>query len=460
MPLLLAAWLLVPRAAIGAQVAPTDSAAIAGTGRVVGTVFDSLAMRPLAGANVWTPDGRHSALTDTAGRFVLDSVEAGPRVVMAGHPAADSIGIYSLGGNVRVEPGADAVVTLALPSYESIAGAMCRTAGDDMRRGATIFGVVRDAVTGRALPAATVTLSWLWLQDAEGRQVDNPGDVRFAETQVATDGAGAYYVCGIPGDQDVLVRAEAADSATSGVLSIVVPERRLLRRDLLVLAPGVEANGVVIATVRADGKPLGDARVAVDDGRPVTSGRDGRVVMPTLRAGTRMVTASAIGYPPARSEVDIVAGDTARVVLSLGRASNLLDTLVVRRSRVWSEVERRRMTGLGYSVMGPELTRMPGIRSVFDMIPSVATGGRGTIDYMILLPKPFQRIGDISRGLCVANVFLDGRYVPDMAEVTSYRPDELFAVEVFARVSMVPAQYKRFADSDEDCGVVLVWTRR
>lgn len=59
----------------------------------------------------------------------------------------------------------------------------------------------------------------------------------------------------------------------------------------------------------------------------------------------------------------------------------------------------------------------------------------------------------------MAQVYLDGR-LTGVGHITSCRPNELLAVEVFPRVGMVPIQYERFASNGEDCGVVLVWSRR
>lgn len=452
--LLMVAGLFLPCGALGAQ-------ATGGTGTVVGVVFDSLMMRPLPGASVWTADGLHSAQSDTAGRFTLDSVAPGQQLVLAGHPAADSVGIYTLSATLQVEAGMTATVTLAVPSYASIAASMCPTTTVTNGNGGILFGMVRDAATGGPLAGAVATLTWLSLNDAGARSVAGPAEVLSARMEVTTDDAGAYYACGIPVARDILVQAVAgtADSAASGVVSVALPERGILNRDLLVAEASAEGHEVVVVTVRAGERPLAGARVAVPGGEPVVTSASGRAVLRSVQAGTRMVTAAAIGYPPAQSPVDVVAGDTARVVLTVSRAASLLDTLIVRRSRALNEVEQRRRMGIGYRMMGEELAKRHTLRLVFNEFPSVFTAGSSFIDFKIMMPAPFPHVFDTEGKYCAAQVFLDGR-LTDVVEVTSYRPDELLAVEVFPRVSMVPIQYKRFADYNEDCGVVLVWTRR
>lgn len=452
--LLMVVGLVLPCGALSAQ-------ATGGTGTVVGVVFDSLMMRPLPGASVWTADGLRSALSDSAGRFTLDSVAPGPQLVLAGHPMADSVGVYTLSATVQVEAGMTATVTLAVPSYAAIAASMCPTTTVTNGNGGILFGVVRDAATGGPLAGAVATLTWLSLNDAGARSVAGPAEVLSARMDVTTDDAGAYYACGIPVARDILVQAVAgaADSAASGVVSIALPERGILNRDLLVAEASAEGQEVVVVTVRTGERPLAGARVAVPGGEPVVTSAAGQAVLRSVQAGTRMVTAAAIGYAPTQSPVDVVAGDTARIVLNVSRASTLLDTLIVRRSRALNEVEQRRRTGIGYRMMGEELARRGTLRSVFEEFPSVSTDGRGSMDFVILMPNPFPHVGDTQNKLCGAQVFLDGR-LTGMDEIVSYKPNEFLAVEVFPRVSMVPVQYKRFADNGEDCGVVLFWTRR
>ena len=66
--------------------------------RVQGVVFDSIANRPLAGAMVQLvelPPGHnaHTVITDSLGRFQMDSVRPGSYVAGFLHPLLDSIGI-------------------------------------------------------------------------------------------------------------------------------------------------------------------------------------------------------------------------------------------------------------------------------------------------------------------------------------------------------------------------------
>src|SRR5436305_1062546 len=88
---------------IAAQHTPppfSDRPLVADTTTVHGTVFDSLAMSPLAGASVQmapadssTAPSHYVATSDSAGRFVIPGVPAGRYVIGFYHAALDTLGI-------------------------------------------------------------------------------------------------------------------------------------------------------------------------------------------------------------------------------------------------------------------------------------------------------------------------------------------------------------------------------
>ena len=108
-------WMLLPVAILLAAppperaqqppASPTDSAAV---GSILGEVYDSLARAALEGANVRVQGSALSAVTDRRGRFRLDSVPAGRRVLVLDHPGLDSAGVGDVPRVVNVVPGATA----------------------------------------------------------------------------------------------------------------------------------------------------------------------------------------------------------------------------------------------------------------------------------------------------------------------------------------------------------------
>ena len=83
---------LVVAVAIGASTAGAQ----AGGHTLRGIVSDSVTGSQLAGAFVVIEGTTRGVLTDSAGRFVFDSLAAGSHIVVAQHAALDSIGLSGL----------------------------------------------------------------------------------------------------------------------------------------------------------------------------------------------------------------------------------------------------------------------------------------------------------------------------------------------------------------------------
>ena len=90
-------------------------------GRIMGTVFDSTSMRPLAGAMVQVvrlddpATARHTS-TDAQGAFHVDSLPPANYAVATFHPRLDSLGVWQLSRGVDLREGQRARVRLDVPS--------------------------------------------------------------------------------------------------------------------------------------------------------------------------------------------------------------------------------------------------------------------------------------------------------------------------------------------------------
>src|SRR5262249_59354378 len=86
--------------------------------RLVGTVYDSVTGRRLAGA--WVTVGSSiTTQTDSAGRFRVDSVPVGRVRIAVQHGAIDSLGLNSLVSEVPTPAGMGIAVSLSTPSRET-----------------------------------------------------------------------------------------------------------------------------------------------------------------------------------------------------------------------------------------------------------------------------------------------------------------------------------------------------
>jgi len=121
--------LLIVSSIAGAQ--QTGEAAVTGRAGLSGVVFDSVAGRPLVGATVQVTGAagavigrRASAVTDTAGRYVVSELPPGRYVAGFFHDALDTLGLVGQPRAVDVGDG-EAILDLGTPSPRTIIGTIC-----------------------------------------------------------------------------------------------------------------------------------------------------------------------------------------------------------------------------------------------------------------------------------------------------------------------------------------------
>jgi hypothetical protein len=446
-----------PRA--GAQVAPSSTNS--GFGTIRGTVYDSLLGVPLAGAHVALIKGTPSTETNRHGRYILDSVPAGPQVITFWHPALDSVGLSSFAFPVTVQAGHVSTLPLGVPSHSTYWRAACggpRSAGADS---GLVYGTIHDAETGQRLAGARAAVSWLAVRwDSGGRwRPDRVG------IEVRADLLGNYYVCGAPVEYLVTVQA-MADPFSSGVVDVLVNTRGIVRRDLSVSrevsaaepdsAPRRRSRGLatVIGTVRGERGGVLPGAIATLDDVADTARVDGvgRFVLRDLPSGSRMLMVRQVGYFAWRSQVDLRNRDTTRVDVALEEAT-VLDTIRVtaapQMSAVMEEINLRRLAGFGYVFGMSEIRQRFFMSSIFQGIPSVWV--EGPPDRFTLRARA---VYSIRGGYCRMKVYIDG-YLADEQQLAELLPQRVAVVEVYPRPS---AFLGRYEDPLSPCGVVLVWT--
>ncbi len=445
---------------------------------LVGTVFDSVGMRPLAGAVVRIvraddPSIGRTTHSDSVGRFAYDTVSAGVWLASFGHPVLDSLRLEP--GVVRVdisEPGT-VQVPLSLPSSRTLVAASCgRGTSADF---GVLVGTVQDAETDESLAGATIELRWPEWVLAKKRLLT---DVRKAAA--VTDSLGHYVMCGVPTGSTLLgVSWRGADS--TGLVELVIPADGYavydfaLGRALPLAARAVAASDSVAAdpiprgraTVRGrvtstDGRALPSAIVRVlGTGTPVRTNAAGEFAIVDAGSGTRSIEARAIGFQPHRVPVLLRASAPAQVTLILAVQSVLLDTVRVVAGRELSPevlgIERRWRTGLGRHLNAAM------VRDRASSFVTDALRGMAGVSVRQQLSGYGQQV--LMRGFagadCVAQVFIDGMRT-SMGGSGGFTIDEFVsldnvaAVEVYARANLVPPDYMTMAGG---CGVVAIWTK-
>jgi hypothetical protein len=474
--------------AVGAsfQIAAPVAAQDAARTSIAGSVYDSVAMRPLAGAVVQLAEvpsnGRvgalRSARTDTTGQYRFGEVTPGTYLLGFQHVAIDSLGLQSPIHRVDVRTAREVRVALATPSAASVVTTVCgkRSPADSM---GVLIGTVRDARTDATLPGAYVSMRWgeVWLSRG-GLRRDTPILDLFSSAE------GWFRAC-VPGSTPILTRATHGNDV-SGDIELSVPANAFRRRDVYVgradaavlTADSVRragapdagerivtsGTGAVRGLVRGpNGQPLSNVRVALLSGATETrSDGGGQFSLPALPHGTHTLEARAIGYLPAQEIVDIVAFRDATAEFQLiDLRAFLLDTVNVRAVRQLEAAarqgfERRRRAGSGYFLDESQIDTMRAFsfRDLVRSIPGVRFVRGNRIDDSWHEHVEFTFGGRAQP--CLPAIYLDGSLLlegrTDLDAIIG--PHTVRRIEVYHRGVALPAEFA----SNRRCGVLAIWT--
>lgn len=192
---------------------------------VHGYVDDSIAERPLPGANVQltgmdqdNADKRFTVQSDSFGRFTISDVPTGRYLVGFFNPALDTMGIEPHGRAVDVERK-DQTIALGTPSIHSIIAAVC---GENAAPGfGLLLGHIRDADIDTGLAHVSVIVSWTGPHE-ENAVITNVR--RFVSVESKTDGM--FAACELPPDKMLSIRA-IRGAGSSAYDQLTVPKNGL-----------------------------------------------------------------------------------------------------------------------------------------------------------------------------------------------------------------------------------------
>jgi hypothetical protein len=453
-----------------------------------GVVFDSVAGRPLVGATVQITGaaggvvGRTaSAVTDTAGRYVVSDLPSGRYVAGFFHDALDTLGLVGEPRAITVGDTA-AILNLATPSPRTIIGTICGASSVTDSAG-LLIGHVNRSGTSTPIAGATVTVEW-------GETLIEKGSVRQRNmaADAITQGPGWFAMCDVPGEVELTVSAWAGPDST-GFVNVEVPRtgvrhvtfhiggaRRVpsvavdtlspVDTALKVLVPEMVWRGGARLTgiVRDEkGQGLEGARVLVRGTNIFSTSSDrGYFALDSLPGGTQMLEVRALGYLPATSIVHLAADQPAQAEVFIGDRLVTLETVRVTATLVFSrnlaKFQTNRERNIGGVFVGPrEIDRYRGMRfsNLVQAIPGVRLNYRD--GFSILLDYAGTDDGQ-SPGLCVPQFYIDGhRSQYTAAEIEGlYRAEEIAGVEVYVREGQRPIELQ---DTNSRCGAIAIWTR-
>ncbi|MBC8087102.1 MAG: TonB-dependent receptor [Phycisphaerae bacterium] len=435
---------------------------------ISGTVRDSLARQPLAGAIVQAAlaDGAvqltRTTDADTLGRFTIDSLPVGRYLLGFFHPMLDSLGIeLPLRELVVTRKGAERV-DLAIPSAESFRNIICGKKSTSRAKadgGALIFGIVRNASDRLPAAEATVALEWLEIVLNEGRVVR-----RVPRMVVKTAVNGWYAMCNVPGTGALtLSAARGADS--TDYLELEMPDGKFLRRDIYLanattpeIIAATRLSGSIVA---ADGAtPITGAEVSLSETSRTRTNDRGEWTLPGATPGTHMLEVRAVGFYPARRAVDVMDG-AQPVNVRLATLKSVLGTVRVTAQRTllsnMKDFEMRRKSAIGQFISAADIERKQpvAVSDIFRLIPGITVW----TDRDTMITRVQFRRGAFD-GPCYPDTFLDGKA---LGVLSVDQLDNLVVVKEIRGIEIyvghnVPVQF-RSGMLGNVCGSIVIWTK-
>jgi hypothetical protein len=374
-------------------------------GRIRGVVIDSILGAMLPGATVHLAPLNRSARTDSAGRFVFDSVPTGEWSLSFDHPALDSLRLTEPAVTVRVFAGATAIATLATRGFDTLRDVFCAGTPDSLSP-TLAFGTVHTADGSRAHMDVSVT----WMLDATPPSGVQPGTV-----QAVPEGDQlVWFACGI--SEGSWFHATVRDSTHSSSVLLRLGQRGVIRHDLY-LTTGVSRVTGVVRDNR--GRALPNAHVsAVDTDLYAVTDAAGSFTLNGTPNGSLTLDVRAEGYRP---WLGAIKGDRTDLEVPL-QPQGASNAAPASGSDYFRLVQRRNRRGL-LLVLEQELTAEN--TTLASLVPA----------------ETCRR-------------WLDGRLV-DATEFLAPSRASLRALELYMNGSEAPPEYR-----SSGCAVVLLWTAR
>jgi len=457
--------------------APGSSGPLAGSstmGYLQGVAIDSIHGTPLGNAMIQISGTDRVGITDSLGRFLIDSIKPGSYKVDVDHPILDTLGILLSTAPMQFNANEVTRVVIAVPSQEFLAARFCTPARRALGPG-VLAGRVREPDSDVAAVGARVSLVWYDPDPpaVAGVPVKIKKAPRVREATVGEDGT--YRLCGLPEKYEGKLQAQRKDGGTTAEVSVAQEDGLLALRSmsvapLTVAATTTDSTGkkttvakgaarVLGRVVNKQGVPVEGARVTLNGtGASTLTRAGGEFLLDSLPAGTQAITVRHLGYAPTEVPVELSSRAPARVNVQMGPYVPVLETreVVSRQDQGLERVgwtSRKRGASSGYFI-GPDQIEARKATQVTDLL-TTTPGIRveGTMGRMMLTATRTA-----GRNGCV-NVFVDGSRWEQLqaGDLDSFvRPQEVAAIEVYPGGGSMPVE---FQSSGGDCAAVVMWTK-
>ena len=472
-------WTVIQLAALLFYALGAWSDARAQSGVLRGSVFDSIARRPLADAVLQVvrtdPGANEPARTvrsDSEGRFEIAGLAAGRYAVGFQHPVLIAVGLES--PLVALEQGADtSSIRLFVPSAQTVRRLLC-TDSHDIEHNALLMGSVQRIHGAGPVAGASIVLRWFEMTLVKGKLV-----TAAIDRTAITDDLGVFRICGLPDDTNVQLRV--SDDGMRTVEGVVATALDDLWMHEIRLAPmtATTGTGVITGRVTAADGPLGAGRAriaALGIEAPIANGA---FTLANLPEGTWIVDVTAIGYEAVQQWANVMEHTPTALRLVMAKKAQTLEAVnVVGKAghdvKVLQGIQERSRVSAGTMILPGnwvlETALQPSdvvrVARGFTIKSETRVEGR---PYMTAggklmpcqsretdIPNNRRSTGEID-GKEVA-VYVDGeRWWGGLTTVNeALRAREILAAEAYPEVSSAPFLWR----TNDACAVIAFWTKR
>ena len=462
---LLVAAIAVPafHAPLLAQQKPTPPPAPpprTGKAQIVGMVLDSLNGGYLTGADIVIGGAKAVLVTDSLGKFRIDTLPPGTYQVGVFHPLLDTLGVSLATQPFHIGADSSSSVTLSVPSAATIIRARCAVR-PRAKGTSAVIGHVYDPETLQAVAGAEVSIAWSEIEFSKESGIHRTPRL----LRDSTDASGAYRLCGLPNSMRGTLQARRGGSVTAEIpIAIGDAEMELLARTLLLSRAD---SGTKVGNATVSGRVVLEGSATNAGSRVELVGTDvvvltnekGEFTLRNLPSGSHVLLARHLGFGAETVPVDLSSREPKQVTIKLPKFVAIIEPVVVtaRRAASLDKVgfNQRKLSGAGFYIGPEQIQRMrpnyltdilrgvPGLHVNYTPQGAVVSSTRGS--------------GTISGGDCVQY------YVDDMPWQSSEAGDinnfvngnEVVGVEVYQGVD-TPVQYSRGLQS---CTTIVLWTK-
>jgi CarboxypepD_reg-like domain/Carboxypeptidase regulatory-like domain len=323
----------------------TATPLLAPVGAIAGLVVDSLRGGPLIGAQISVEGINAQAVTDSTGRFRIDSVPPGNYRVGVFHPLLDSLGVSIASPPLTVAAATTLRVVFSTPSAPTFLRLSCGDVAVDTAAGfgpSVLIGRVLDAETDAPVAGVRVSLNWTDMQVSKSN-----GLRRTARERDSTTGpSGGFRFCRLPsrltgvaratrrtGDMGAISRPYAMNGRLVGFLVLHISSTDTTGANASSSYPASRPAGAVLTgrVLRPDGGgPLTGVQVTVAGTQAAAvTGDSGEFTLRELPTGTRMLQVLAVGWEPMSIPVELTQHEARHVVVALKFRTAVLTGVVV-----------------------------------------------------------------------------------------------------------------------------------